>query len=84
MQATATWKRRAAKAGSASARMNYSRLTTQLGKLQSAEAEFKRALEFEPKNYVAIHLGELYVRSGKLTGRYAVIEQAQRINLPLR
>src|SRR5882762_11928472 len=39
--------------GSASARMNFAINLTQLGKLQSAEAEFKRALEFEPKNYDA-------------------------------
>jgi tetratricopeptide (TPR) repeat protein len=53
----------------------------QLGKLQPAEAEFKKALELEPQNYDANHnLGELYVRAGKVAAATPYLEQAQRIH----
>jgi tetratricopeptide (TPR) repeat protein len=53
----------------------------QLGKLQPAEAEFKKALDLEPANYDANHnLGELYVRAGKVALAMPYLEQAQRIN----
>src|SRR6202049_3530174 len=61
--------------------MNLAINLAQLGKLQPAEAEFKKALDLEPQNYDANHnLGELYVRAGKVPAATPYLEQAQRIN----
>jgi len=69
------------KPDSASARMNLAINLVRLGKLQGAEAEFKKALELEPQNYDANHnLGELYVRAGKVPAATPYLENAQRIN----
>ncbi len=61
--------------------MNLAINLVQLGKLQPAEGEFKKALELEPRNYDANHnLGELYVRAGKVPAATPYLENAQRIN----
>jgi tetratricopeptide (TPR) repeat protein len=51
-----------------------------LGKLQPAEAEFKKTIQLEPHSYDANHdLGEFYVASGKIPMAVPYLEKAQRI-----
>jgi tetratricopeptide (TPR) repeat protein len=52
-----------------------------MGKLELAEAEFKKAIKLEPRNFDANHnLGELYARAGKVTAAAPFLEQAHRID----
>ena len=52
-----------------------------MGKLDLAEAQFKKAVKLEPRNFDANHnLGELYARSGKVAEAAPFLEQAQRID----
>src|ERR1700737_4750821 len=59
--------------GSASPRMNLAINLAQLGKLNPAQREFKKAVELEPQNYDATHtLGRLFFPAGRV-GRVSPI-----------
>ena len=69
------------KPDSAAARTNLAANLARLGKLDLAEAEFKKAIKLEPRNFDANHnLGELYAHSGKVAEAAPFLEQAQRID----
>lgn len=68
------------KPDSAVARTNYATNLVRLGKPQLAEAEFKKAVELDPKNYNTNHnLGEFYVQAGNIAQGATFLERAQRI-----
>src|SRR6266404_4853889 len=65
----------------AAARTNLAANLARVGKLDLAEAEFKKAIKLEPGNFDANHnLGELYARSGKVRDATPFLEQAHRVD----
>ena len=60
------------KPDSAAARTNLAASLFHSGKSELAEAQFRKALELEPRNYDANHnLGELYIQSRRIAERGA-------------
>jgi tetratricopeptide (TPR) repeat protein len=63
------------------ARTNLATNFVRLGKLESAEREFRKGVELEPGNFDTNHnLAELYVRSGKVAEAVPLLEKAQQID----
>ena len=69
------------KPDSAAARTNLAASLFHSGKSDSAEVQFRRALQLEPRNYDANHnLGELYIQSKRLAEALPLLEVAQEIH----
>ena len=68
------------KPDSAAARTNLAASLFHSGKSELAEAQFRKALELEPRNYDANHnLGELYIQSRRIADAVPLLEKAQEI-----
>ena len=68
------------KPDSAAARTNLAASLFHSGKSELAEAQFRKALELEPRNYDANHnLGELYIQSRRIAEAVPLLEKAQEI-----
>ncbi len=69
------------KPDSAAARTNLAASLFHSGKTELAEAQFRKALELEPRNYDANHnLGELYIQSKRIADAVPLLEKAQEIH----
>jgi tetratricopeptide (TPR) repeat protein len=69
------------KPDSVEARTNLATNLVHMGKVASAETEFRKAVELDPGSYDTNHnLGEIYVAAGKLTDAVPYLEKAQKIN----
>ena len=68
------------KPDSAAARTNLAASLFHSGKSELAEAQFRKALELEPRNYDANHnLGELYIQSRRIADAVPLLEKAQEV-----
>jgi tetratricopeptide (TPR) repeat protein len=68
------------KPDSAAARTNLAASLFHSGKSELAEAQFRKALQLEPRNYDANHnLGELYIQSKRIAEAVPLLETAQEI-----
>jgi tetratricopeptide (TPR) repeat protein len=68
------------KPGSAAARTNLAASLFHSGKLDSAEGQFRKALELDPRDYDANHnLGELYIQNKRIADAVPLLEKAQEI-----
>ena len=66
--------------GNAAARTNLAASLLRAGKLPLAEAQFRKALDLDPKNYEANHnLGQLYTQSARLAEAIPYLTAAQSI-----
>ncbi len=69
------------KPDSAAARTNLAASLFHSGKSEPAEAQFRKALQLEPRNYDANHnLGELYIQSKRIAEAVPLLEKAQEIH----
>jgi tetratricopeptide (TPR) repeat protein len=69
------------KPDSAAAHTNLAAGLFHSGKLEAAQGHFRRALQLEPGNYDANHnLGELYIRSKRVTEAVPLLEKAQEVH----
>jgi len=69
------------KPDSAVARTNLATNLSHSGKLDLAEAQFRKALALEPQDFDANHnLADFYLQSNKIPDALPLLEQAQRIN----
>ena len=68
------------KPDSAAGRTNLAASLFHSGKSEPAEAQFRKALQLEPRNYDANHnLGELYIQSARIAEAVPLLEKAQEI-----
>ena len=68
------------KPDSAAGRTNLAASLFHSGKSEPAEAQFRKALQLEPRNYDANHnLGELYIQSTRIAEAVPLLEKAQEI-----
>ena len=69
------------KPDSAAARTNLAASLFHSGKSEPAEAQFRKALQLEPRDYDANHnLGELYIQSKRIAEAVPLLEKAQEIH----
>src|SRR5277367_5807016 len=69
------------KPDSAAARTNLATALASSGKLELAEAQFRKALALEPRDFDANHnLADFYLQANRMSDALPLLEQAQRIN----